>query len=192
VQGPAAAGGSEHLAPLLALGIAPQAASALAAYLDRLARWSERVNLTGVRGASERVAVLVGPALPLARALVPGPLIDVGSGNGSPGLVLALLEPERAVTLLEPRARRWAFLREACRCAGRPDVRVLRERHDGYSGPRAANVVLRALRLAPRDLVPLLLPGGRVLFVGRRVEAPAGFRGLPGLVAGGCVLERCE
>ena len=55
-----------------------------------------------------------------ARALpAPGALVDVGSGNGSPGLVLALLRDDLSVTLLEPRQKRWAFLREASRRAGR-------------------------------------------------------------------------
>ena len=64
-----------------------------------------------------RVALLVAPVLPLADLLEPGELLDVGSGNGSPGLVLALLRPRLDVTLLEPRQRRWAFLREAARAA---------------------------------------------------------------------------
>ena len=57
---------------------------------------------------AERVHILVGEALPLVPWLEPGPLIDVGSGNGSPGLVLAVLGPVEDVTLLEPRQRRWA------------------------------------------------------------------------------------
>ena len=113
------------------------------------------------------------PALPL---LGPGGLLDVGSGNGSPGLVLALLEPRRPATLLEPRAKRWAFLREASRAAGRDDVEVLRERHDTYTGPPAANVTLRGLRLPLSALEPLVEPGGRVLVFGTSPAPAAGWR----------------
>jgi hypothetical protein len=74
----------------------------------------------------------------------PGRLIDVGSGNGSPGLVLALLRDDLEAILLEPRARRWAFLREATRAAGRGDVEVLRRRHDQYEGPPAPGWSSRA------------------------------------------------
>ena len=82
----------------------------------------------------------------------PGRLIDVGSGNGSPGLVLALLRDDLEVTLLEPRARRWAFLREAARAAGRAGIEVQRRRHDGYSGAPAETVTLRALALPLAEL----------------------------------------
>jgi 16S rRNA G527 N7-methylase RsmG len=88
--------------------------------------------------------------------------------------VLALLRPEVPATLLEPRARRWAFLREACRAAGRAEIEVLRDRHDRYAGPPAPTVTIRALALPLRDLAPLVAPGGRVLAFG---AAPAPERG---------------
>jgi len=105
--------------------------------------------------------------VPAAGLAAPGTLIDVGSGSGSPGLVLALLRDDLEVTLLEPRARRWAFLREAARAAGRP-VRVLRLRHDTYPGPPARTVTLRAVAVPLAELAPLVEPGGRVLVFGGR------------------------
>lgn len=148
-------------------------------YLDLLAAWSGRVNLTGAATPAERVALLVGAVLPAAPLVRPGRLVDVGSGNGSPGLVLALLRPELRVVLLEPRQRRWAFLREACRAAGRRDIEVLRQRHDQYAGPPAATLTLRALDLPLATLGPLVEDGGRLLVFGRpRAEAP-GWRAEP-------------
>jgi 16S rRNA (guanine527-N7)-methyltransferase len=141
-------------------------------YLDLLAAWSARVNLTGAATPADRVALLVGDVLPAAPLLRPGRLIDVGSGNGSPGLVLALLRPELPVALLEPRQRRWAFLREACRAAGRPDVEVRRQRHDQYDGPRAATLTVRALDLPLASLAPLVEEGGRVLYFRSRGMNP--------------------
>ncbi len=154
-----------------------------------LAAWSARVNLTGARTAEERVRLLVAPVLPVA-ALVAGPLLDVGSGNGSPGLVLALLRPELAVTLLEPRLKRWAFLREAARAAGRPDVAVLRARHDQYPGPPAATVTVRALALTPAELRPLVAAGGRLVVFGPQSPAAEGWTGEPPPAPGICVLRR--
>jgi 16S rRNA (guanine527-N7)-methyltransferase len=129
------------------------------------------------------VEVLVAPVLPALPLLGPGPLLDVGSGNGSPGLVLALLDPSRPVTLLEPRARRWAFLREAARSRRREDVRILRARHDAYPGAPAANLTLRALRLPLTELRPLVEDGGRVLVFGPPPAPAEGWRALPGLSA---------
>jgi 16S rRNA (guanine(527)-N(7))-methyltransferase RsmG len=160
-----------HRPYLDALGVPADAAARLDRYLELLAAWSARVNLTGARTAAARVDLLVAPVLPAAPLPAPGPLIDVGSGNGSPGLVLALLRPDLEVTLLEPRQKRWAFLREAARFSGRPDVIVRRERHDAYPGPPASTVTIRGLSLPLRELTGLLRPGGRVLAFGRPLAA---------------------
>ena len=134
------------------------------------------MNLTGARTPAERVALLVKEVLPAAPYALPGRLIDVGSGNGSPGLVVALVRPELRVVLLEPRQRRWAFLRDACRAAGRPDVDVLRARHDQYAGPAATTVTLRGLDLPLSALAPLAAEGGRALVFGRRRPGAPGWQ----------------
>jgi 16S rRNA (guanine(527)-N(7))-methyltransferase RsmG len=138
-----------------------------------VAHWNERVNLTAARTPEERVRLLIAPVVPAVPLPAAGRLIDVGSGNGSPGLVLALLRDDLQVVLLEPRARRWAFLREAARAAGRPEVETLRMRHDQYTGPAARTLTLRAVALGLPALAGLVEPGGRVLvFGGTPTEAP--------------------
>ncbi|HET6897235.1 MAG TPA: RsmG family class I SAM-dependent methyltransferase, partial [Vicinamibacteria bacterium] len=117
------------------------------------------------------------PAAPLLPAV--GLLLDIGSGNGSPGLVLATLRRDVPVVLLEPRQRRWAFLREAARTVGRPDVDIRRSRHDGYGGPPAQTVSLRALALPLDEIAPLLAVGGRVLAWGAPPDGSALFAAEP-------------
>ncbi len=177
---------SEHRGALEALGLSGPALGRLAAYLDTLAAWSPRINLTGARGPEERVRWLVADVVAAARLPAPGRLVDIGSGNGSPGLVLALLRDDLAVTLLEPRARRWAFLREAARACGRPGIEVLRHRHDSYPGAPAETATLRALTLPLEELQGLVRPGGRLIVFGGSPQAGPGFTatdeglGLPG------------
>lgn len=164
-------GGEDPYPALLdRLGLPPHAVPPLLAYLDRLDAWAPRVNLTGARTPAARVDLLVRGVVPLAAHVLPGTLLDVGSGNGSPGLVLAALRPDLAAILLEPRQRRWGFLREAARAMGRPDIEVLRLRHDQYTGPPATNVVLRALALPALELARLVAPGGQLLVMGRPAE----------------------
>ena len=163
--------GGAHATLLRALGLDAHSAVLLARYLDLVAAWNPRINLTGARTPKERVDVLVAPVMPAAASLEPGLVLDLGSGNGSPGLVLAALRPDLPVTLLEPRQRRWAFLREAARAIGRPEVDVRRCRHDAYAGPPARTVSVRALALPLSELVPLVLPGGRLFVWG---PAPGG------------------
>lgn len=126
----------------------------------------------------------------MAPLLERGRLLDVGSGNGSPGLVLALLRPDVEVTLLEPRLKRWAFLREAARACGRSDVEVLRARHDEYAGAPAATVTVRALALTPADLFPLTAPGGRLIVFGPPPAAAAGWTAEPSPGPGIALLRR--
>jgi 16S rRNA (guanine527-N7)-methyltransferase len=158
------AGAGEHDGLTAAIAD-PAAAARLSCYLDLLAAWSTRTNLTAARTPAARYDLLVRPVLPLAAGLAPGTLIDIGSGNGSPGLVLAALRPDIRATLLEPRVRRWAFLREAARAMDvRVDVR--RQRHDEYDGPPARTVTVRALALPAGDLAALAEQGGRVIVWG--------------------------
>ena len=168
---------SEHDAPLAAVGIPPAVRPLLSQYLDLVQRWNERTNLTGARTASERVRVLVSDAWRAAPLVRGTTLIDVGSGNGSPGLVLALVRPELQVTLLEPRARRWAFLREVARSLGRADVVVARCRASEF-GEAADAVTLRAVGLSLTEVAGLVRPGGQVLVFGGEPVEEGGFRRL--------------
>jgi 16S rRNA (guanine527-N7)-methyltransferase len=160
----------EHRPLAAALGLGDEAAERLSLYLDLLASWSERTNLTAARTPAARFDLLVRPVVPLVPRLAGGNLLDVGSGNGSPGLVLAALRADVRATLLEPRMRRWAFLREASRAMGL-EVDVRRQRHDEYDGPAAETVTVRALRLPPGEMAPLVAPGGRLVVFG--VPPPA-------------------
>jgi 16S rRNA (guanine527-N7)-methyltransferase len=101
--------------------------------------------------------------------LVPRPcsLLDIGSGAGLPGIVLAMLAPDVSVTLLEPMARRVAFLGECVVGLGLENVSVHRGRAEDCRGQLTADVVTaRAVaplwRLAGLAL-PLVRPGGTVL-----------------------------
>jgi 16S rRNA (guanine527-N7)-methyltransferase len=103
--------------------------------------------------------------------LVPGPcsLVDLGSGAGLPGIVLALLLPETKVTLLEPALRRATFLEECVAALELPNATVLRARAEQAAGTLTADVVTaRAVasleRLAPLAL-GLLKPGGTLLAI---------------------------
>jgi len=156
-----------HREALEALGIRSGLFAPFEAYLDLMALWSPRINLTGARTPQARVDVLIADAC-RAAPKVEGPrLVDVGSGNGSPGLVLSMLRPDVAVTLLEPRTKRWAFLQEACRRVGRPDIRVVRARHTEYRGEPASTLSLRGLRLPLLELSSLVVEGGRLLLFGK-------------------------
>ena len=103
--------------------------------------------------------------------LVPSPcsLVDLGSGAGLPGIVLALLLPDAGITLLEPMARRASFLEECASELGLGNVQVQRARAEELSGTVMVDVVT-ARAVAPLGrlavmAVGLLRPGGIVLAI---------------------------
>jgi 16S rRNA (guanine527-N7)-methyltransferase len=94
-------------------------------------------------------------------------VIDLGSGAGLPGIVLAIVRPDLVVTLLEPLLRRTVFLRECVDMLGLPGVEVCRMRAEEVAGELAADIVV-ARAVAPLDrlarwALPLLRPGGELL-----------------------------
>lgn len=101
--------------------------------------------------------------------LVPHPcsVIDLGSGAGLPGILLAMLLPDTEVVLLEPMARRVAFLEECVRVLGLRNAEVWRGRAEEADGKLVADVVT-ARAVAPLDRLAglalgLVRPGGLVL-----------------------------
>ena len=114
-------------------------------------------------------------------------LIDLGSGAGLPGVVLAMLLPESGIVLLEPLARRAAFLEECVRALGLGNAAVRRGRAEEVAGQLAADVVT-ARAVAPMQrlaalALPLVRPGGLVLAIKGAAAAQE-------LAAAGPVLRR--
>ena len=103
-------------------------------------------------------------------------VVDVGSGAGLPGLVLAATRPDLAVTLLEPMARRIAWLEEETARLGLERVTVLRGRAEEVRGRHAFDVVTARAVGALRTLLPITAPlaraGGELLLMkGAGVDA---------------------
>jgi 16S rRNA (guanine527-N7)-methyltransferase len=125
----------------------------------------------------------VVPFLPEA-----GLIVDVGSGAGLPGIVVAAMRPSARVVLIEPMERRCAWLNEVIERVSLPNVEVYRGRAEEFHGALVADAVT-ARAVAPLDrlarwTLPLLRRGGELLALkGKNVDAelPAARRVLPRL-----------
>jgi 16S rRNA (guanine527-N7)-methyltransferase len=119
----------------------------LAAYLDLLARWNARTNLTAIRNPEEMVRRHFGESLFAAQHLsvsLPSELLDLGSGAGFPGLPIALAHPVLPVTLAESQGKKSSFLREAVRTLGVSNVEVWAGRAEDL-GKTFHTVAMRAV-----------------------------------------------
>lgn len=147
-------------------GVGPGAAGRVAAFLVLLGRFAGATDLVGRVDADTLLAHHVEESLaaqPWLRDC--RRVLDVGSGNGFPVIPLLCAGPDLSAVLLEPRERRWAFLRETVRELGLP-AEVIRERlknHRG-SGYDAATVRAVALREWALELPRRLAAGGRVVW----------------------------
>lgn len=85
---------------------------ALDRYLEMLLKWNRRINLVGSKGERELVVQHVIDSLAVLRHVPPEAvtLIDVGSGAGLPGAIVAIARPSLRVTALEPIHKKHAFL----------------------------------------------------------------------------------
>lgn len=138
------------------------------AFVPLLLRWNARINLIAPMTEAAVRQRHVADSLQLL-PLVPrgeGPLGDLGSGGGFPGLVLAM-GLERPVHLVESDRRKAAFLQTAAAELGLHHVQVHAERIDAVTLPPLA--VLTARALAPLEkMLPwaerLLAPDGVAIF----------------------------
>lgn len=141
---------------------------------ERLRRWLERLvatpGLTSVRNPDEARRVHLEDslsALELVRSF-PGPIVDVGSGGGAPGIPLAAALPGREVTLLEATGWKCEFLREVA--AEFPNVAVVRGRAEEQETDRYGVALAKALAppvVAAEWCLPLVTPGGAaILYAG--------------------------
>ena len=149
----------------------PETAVRLAAYRDLLLRWNTRINLISVETAGEIDQRHIADCAQLQPLLPPaGPIADIGSGAGLPGLVLAILQPERETHLVESDKRKAAFLVEASAQLKLPMVRVHACRAENAKLPPLSAITARAL--AP--LVTLLPYADKFLALGGVAVFPKG------------------
>ncbi len=141
--------------------------SGLRAWLDQIVTWGARIDLTAARGPEELVDLMLADALMLSGRIARGAaVIDVGTGAGAPGVALALLRPDLAVTLSEPKAKRAAFLRTFTASAGLPGVSLDPRPGEGIAGTGggAWDVALSRATFPPEEWLDL----------GRRLVRPEG------------------
>ena len=100
----------------LRLQLSDQQVSQLLAYQALIAKWTKVYNLTAVRDPAEMVTHHLLDSLaaitPLQKQMAQGKLLDVGSGAGLPGVVIAICCPAIAVTCVDTVAKKATFIKQ--------------------------------------------------------------------------------
>ena len=156
----------------LAVDLKPAQRQALLDYLALLQKWNQVYNLTAVRDPQamlsqhllDCLAVVAPLRAQLASLASPGPirLLDVGSGAGLPGLVLAICLPQLQVDCVDTVAKKSSFIQQAALTLGLAHLRGLHARVESLGA--AYHVVSARAFSSLADLVAgsdkALLPGG--------------------------------
>ncbi|MFN7982015.1 MAG: RsmG family class I SAM-dependent methyltransferase [Vicinamibacterales bacterium] len=154
----------------------------LSAYLQHLARWNRRVNLTAIPlcpsvSAAAIDKLLVEPVVATSLlACAPRTWFDLGSGGGSPAIPLRIVWRAGRLTMVESREKKGAFLRDAVRELQLASTIVETCRFEDLATSGSVDLItLRAVRIdAPLVSLfdSLLAPGGQILAFGGSIDSP--------------------
>ena len=86
--------------------------AALLEYLSLLAKWNQTYNLTAIHDPDRMLTHHLLDSLAVLPHIGPGPLLDVGSGAGLPGLPLAIARPELAVSVMDASQKKCGFMQQ--------------------------------------------------------------------------------
>ena len=129
-------------------------------YLDLLEKWNSAFNLTAVRGRNAMEVEHILDSLAIVPHINAGPVLDVGTGGGLPGMVLAIARPEWQYLLVDSNGKKTRFLKQAVHELGLRNVDVQQSRVEDLAlAPLPALIVSRAFASLP-DMVQ----GCRALF----------------------------
>ena len=154
-----------------------RSAEKMARYLDLLMQFNEAMNLIGPMGREAVVEELLLDSVAAAAARRPrGPILDVGTGAGLPGIPLKILFSGVPLTLVEPRRKRSTFLKIATHRLDLDEVTIFRGRIEEFDQTGFDTVISKAFQ-APTVWLhtarPFVAPGGAVICMARCRDKPA-------------------
>ena len=116
----------------MGLAVSREAQEKLLAYLALLQKWNKVYNLTAVRDPLEMVTLHLLDSLSVLPYIDSSNLLDVGSGGGLPGIVLAICQPEVQVTTLDAVQKKAIFMRQVKGELGLSNLTVVNARVESY------------------------------------------------------------
>ncbi len=155
------------MAPAIAETLSGTARAQLVQYIQLLTRWNRAYNLTAVRDPRAQVPRHLLDSLAVLPWVTRGPVLDLGTGAGLPGIPLAIARPQLAFTLLDSNGKKTRFVRQVVLELGLTNVDVIQARLEAYQPERKfATIVARALSSLASlwaNARGLAIPDGRLL-----------------------------
>ncbi len=151
----------------LGVDVTPGAQQCLLQYVHTLHKWNQSFNLTAVREPQEMISRHILDSLSIL-PYVSGPrVLDIGTGPGLPGMVLAIARPDWSLSLLDSKGKKIRFLVQFQQQAGLENVEIIQERIEKFQPEEKFDtLVTRAFAALPKFLAGvqgLCAPGGRIV-----------------------------
>lgn len=129
----------------MGVALSDQQAQQLLAYMALLNKWNKAYNLTAVRNPDEMVSRHLLDSLSILPFVSAGQWLDVGSGGGMPGVILAIMLPHSTFTLLDSNGKKTRFLTQVKLELGLDNLQVVNSRVEAFSPDHAFDgIVSRA------------------------------------------------
>ena len=123
------------------LGLPTEQAAAIMAYLQLLQKWNKTYNLTAIDQLADMVTHHALDALAVLPWYTGQRIIDVGTGGGIPGFIIAIMCPDKSVTLLDAVGKKARFMRQVKRSLDLPNTEVVHARVENYFPDEKFDVV---------------------------------------------------
>ena len=127
--------------------------NALLAYLELMLKWNKAYNLTAVRDPLQMVTRHVLDSLSILPFLPPGRVLDVGTGGGLPGVVLAIMCPGREIHLLDSNGKKTRFLFQVKTALGLDTMEIHHERVEKFRDDLGFHVIVSRAFASLEDMV---------------------------------------
>ena len=124
------------------LDVSRETQEKLLAYLALLQKWNKVYNLTAVRDSMEMVTLHLLDSLSVLPYIDTSNLLDVGSGGGLPGIVLAICKPELQVTTIDTVQKKTIFMRQVKGELGLSNLTVVHARVESYQPSHKFEVII--------------------------------------------------
>jgi len=153
----------------LGLTISQQKIEQLVNYLELLLKWNKVHNLTAIDNPSEGVKKHLLDSLSVLSFIKKGKILDVGSGAGLPGIVIALMRDDVSVTSIDSVGKKCRFMEHAKLNLGLENFNVVNDRVEAYNTNECFNqIVSRAFATfedTKKLTAHLICPEGEYLFM---------------------------
>lgn len=148
----------QHDAKAIGVSLNDKTTQKLVDYLSLLQKWNKAYNLTAIRDVEQMISLHLMDSLSIVSYISGEKIIDVGTGPGLPGMILAIYFPEKSFTLLDSNGKKTRFLTQVKMELNMNNVTVVNERVEQHKFKGTYDHVISRAFASLEDMIKWTLP----------------------------------